>query len=170
MLSRSASSSVAARAISDPLVLPLHQPRPPLRGPEVPAMRWRRSVSTSVLERVAHPAFFLVFGAHLKAGVTEHQKRSRGTPGLFSRFLGAFKSGVTRHRAWKRPCRTVSPAGRVRVLAVVLDSALVESFNRVLLSERSLVFSYPTVHTQQSSVRTACGAQRAPSQNSWARL
>ena len=35
---------------------------------------------------------------------------------------------------------------------VVLDSALVESFNRVLLSGRSLVFSYPTVHTQQSSV------------------
>ena len=27
-----------------------------------------------------------------------------------------------------------------------------ESFNRVLLSGRSLVFSYPTVHTQQSSV------------------
>ena len=50
------------------------------------------------------------------------------------------------------------PAGfeiqNVRVLAsqVVLDSALVESFNRVLLSGRSLVFSYPTVHTQQSSV------------------
>ena len=42
----------------------------------------------------------------------------------------------------------------VRVLAsqVVLDSALVESFNRVLLSGRCLVFSYPTVHTQQSSV------------------
>ena len=35
---------------------------------------------------------------------------------------------------------------------VVLDSALVESFNRALLSGRSLVFSYPTVHTQQSSV------------------
>ena len=30
----------------------------------------------------------------------------------------------------------------------VLDSALVESFNRALLSRRSLVFSYPTVHTQ----------------------
>ena len=42
----------------------------------------------------------------------------------------------------------------VRVLAsqVVLDSALVESFNRALLSGRSLVFSYPTAHTQQSSV------------------
>ena len=42
----------------------------------------------------------------------------------------------------------------VRVLAsqVVLDSALVESFNRVLLSGRSLVFSYSTVHTQQSTV------------------
>ena len=37
----------------------------------------------------------------------------------------------------------------VRVLAsqVVLDSALVESFNRVLLSGRSLVFSYPTAHS-----------------------
>ena len=33
-----------------------------------------------------------------------------------------------------------------------MDSALVESFNRVLLSGRSLVFSYITVHTQQSTV------------------
>ncbi|CAE7903161.1 unnamed protein product, partial [Symbiodinium necroappetens] len=42
----------------------------------------------------------------------------------------------------------------VRVLAsqVTLDSALVESFNRVLLSGCSLVFSYPTVHTQTTSV------------------
>ena len=42
----------------------------------------------------------------------------------------------------------------MRVLAsqVTLDSALVESFNRVLLSGRSLVFSYPTVHTQVTSV------------------
>ena len=42
----------------------------------------------------------------------------------------------------------------IRVLAsqVTLDSALVESFNRVLLSGRSLVFSYPTVHTQVTSV------------------
>ena len=38
----------------------------------------------------------------------------------------------------------------VRVLAsqVTLDSALVESFNKVLLSGRSLVFSYPTMHIQ----------------------
>ena len=37
----------------------------------------------------------------------------------------------------------------VRVLAsqVVLDSALVESFNRALLSGRSLVFSHPTVQS-----------------------
>ena len=51
---------------------------------------------------------------------------------------------------------------------VVLDSALVESFNRVLLSGRSLVFSYPTVHTQQSTVPGRGGAQRhrrAPSRN-----
>ena len=42
----------------------------------------------------------------------------------------------------------------VRVLAsqVTLDSALVESFNKVLLSGRSLVFSYPTMHTQVSSI------------------
>ena len=41
----------------------------------------------------------------------------------------------------------------IRVLAsqVVLDSALVESFNRVLAG-RSLVFSHPTAHTQQSTV------------------
>jgi hypothetical protein len=42
----------------------------------------------------------------------------------------------------------------VRVLAsqVTLDSALVESFNRALLSGRSLVFNYPTIHTQVSNV------------------
>ena len=41
----------------------------------------------------------------------------------------------------------------VRVLAsqVTLDSALVESFNKMLLSGRSLVFSNPTVHTQVTS-------------------
>ena len=41
----------------------------------------------------------------------------------------------------------------VRVLGsqVTLDSALEESFNRVLLSGRSLVF-HPTVHTQVTSV------------------
>ena len=38
----------------------------------------------------------------------------------------------------------------VRVLAfqVRMDSALVESFNKVLLSGRSMVFSYSTMHTQ----------------------
>ena len=42
----------------------------------------------------------------------------------------------------------------VTVLAsqVTLDSALVESFNKVLLSGRSLVFSYPTMHTQVSNI------------------
>jgi hypothetical protein len=42
----------------------------------------------------------------------------------------------------------------VRALAsqVTLDSALLESFNRVLLSGRSLVFSYPTMHTQVTTV------------------
>ncbi|CAE7317175.1 unnamed protein product [Symbiodinium microadriaticum] len=42
----------------------------------------------------------------------------------------------------------------VRVLAsqVTLDSALQESFNKVLLSGRSLIFSYPTMHTQVSNV------------------
>ena len=57
---------------------------------------------------------------------------------------------------WRTPATlsTDFEIQNVRVLAsqVVLDSALVESFNRVLLSGRSLVFSYPTVHTQQSSV------------------
>ena len=42
----------------------------------------------------------------------------------------------------------------VRALAsqVTLDSALVESFNKVLLSGRSLVFSYPVTQTQVSSI------------------
>ena len=42
------------------------------------------------------------------------------------------------------------PAGAT--LSTDFEIQNVESFNRVLLSGRSLVFSYPTVHTQQSSV------------------
>ena len=37
-----------------------------------------------------------------------------------------------------------------------------ESFNRVLLSGRSLVFSYPTVHTQQSSVPNGVAEHKDP--------
>ena len=68
------------------------------------------------------------------------------TTALWSENAGAHPSGAT--------LSTDFEIQNVRVLAsqVVLDSALVESFNRVLLSGRSLVFSYPTVHTQQSSV------------------
>ena len=42
----------------------------------------------------------------------------------------------------------------VRVLAsqVTLDSALYESYQKILLSGRSLVFAYPTMHTQVSSI------------------
>ena len=50
--------------------------------------------------------------------------------------------------------RLRDPGVRVLASQVVLDSALVESFNRALLSGRSLVFSYPAVHTQQSTVPT----------------
>ena len=35
---------------------------------------------------------------------------------------------------------------------VTLDSALRESFERILLSNRSLIFSFPSLHVQQSSV------------------
>ena len=35
---------------------------------------------------------------------------------------------------------------------VTLDSALRESFERILLSNRSLVFSFPSLHVQQSSI------------------
>ena len=68
------------------------------------------------------------------------------TTALWSENAGAHPAGATLSTDFK--------IQNVRVLAsqVVLDSALVESFNRVLLSGRSLVFSYPTVHTQQSSV------------------
>ena len=42
----------------------------------------------------------------------------------------------------------------VRLLAdqVTLDSALRESFERILLSNRSLIFSFPSLHVQQSSI------------------
>ena len=68
------------------------------------------------------------------------------TTALWSENAGAHPAGAT--------LSTDFEIQSVRVLAsqVVLDSALVESFNRVLLSGRSLVFSYPAVHTQQSSV------------------
>ena len=64
------------------------------------------------------------------------------TTALWSENAGAHPAGAT--------LSTDFEIQNVRVLAsqVVLDSALVESFNRVLLSGRSLVFSYPTVHTQ----------------------
>ena len=68
------------------------------------------------------------------------------TTALCSKNAGAHPAGAT--------LSTDFEIQNVRVLAsqVVLDSALVESFNRVLLSGRSLVFSYPTVHTQQSTL------------------
>ena len=68
------------------------------------------------------------------------------TTALWSENAGAHPAGAT--------LSTDFEIQNVRVLAsqIVLDSALVESFNRVLLSGRSLVFSYPTVHTQQSTV------------------
>ena len=68
------------------------------------------------------------------------------TTALWSENAGAHPAGAT--------LSTDFEIQNVRLLTsqVVLDSALVESFNRVLLSGRSLVFSYPTVHTQQSSV------------------
>ena len=68
------------------------------------------------------------------------------TTALWSENAGAHPAGATLSTDFK--------IQNVRVLAsqIVLDSALVESFNQVLLSGRSLVFSYPTVHTQQSSV------------------
>ena len=64
------------------------------------------------------------------------------TTALRSENAGAHPAGAT--------LSTDFEIQNVRVLAsqVVLDSALVESFNRVLLSGRS----HPTVHTQQSSV------------------
>ena len=60
------------------------------------------------------------------------------TTALWSENAGAHPAGAT--------LSTDFEIQNVRVLAsqVVLDSALVESFNRVLLSGRSLVFSYPT--------------------------
>ena len=62
------------------------------------------------------------------------------TTALWSENAGAHPSGATLSTVRSRTSG-FWPPGR-----------LVESFNRVLLSGRSLVFSYPTVHTQQSSV------------------
>ena len=45
---------------------------------------------------------------------------------------------------------------------VTLDSALYESYQKILLSGRSLVFAYPTMHTQVSSI-PAGSSSPAPS-------
>ena len=85
--------------------------------------------------------------------------------------LGLFKAGkmlppelnLVLEIEFAPPAEAVRPGGagsedyeiqNVRVLAsqVTLDSALVESFRRVLLSGRSLVFSFPAMHTQVSSI------------------
>ena len=73
-------------------------------------------------------------------------KFADATTALWSENAGAHPAGAT--------LSTDFEIQNVRVMAsqVVLDSALVESYNRVLLSGRSLVFSHPTVHTQQSTV------------------
>ena len=72
---------------------------------------------------------------------------------LWSENAGAHPAGAT--------LSTDFEIQNVRVLAsqVVLDSALVESFNRALLSGRSLVFSYPTHAAVQRPERRG-GAQR----------
>ena len=77
------------------------------------------------------------------------------TTALWSENAGAHPSGAT--------LSTDFEIQNVRVLAsqVVLDSALVESFNRALLSGRSLVFSYPTVpHAAVQRPERRGGAQR----------
>ena len=78
------------------------------------------------------------------------------TTALWSENAGAHPVGAT--------LSTDFEIQNVRVLAsqVVLDSALVESFNRALLSGRSLVFSYPTVHTQQSRRSPPAGSLPRP--------
>ena len=85
------------------------------------------------------------------------------TTALWSENAGAHPSGAT--------LSTDFEIQNVRVLAsqVVLDSALVESFNRVLLSGRSLVFSYPTVHTQQSSAGQFGAGRGFHRHSSWSR-
>ena len=76
------------------------------------------------------------------------------TTALWSENGGARASGAT--------LSTDFAIQNVRVLAsqVVLDSALVESFNRVLLSGRSLVFSFPTVHAAVQRPERSGGTQR----------
>ena len=89
------------------------------------------------------------------------------TTALWSENAGAHPSGAT--------LSTDFEIQNVRVLAsqVVLDSALVESFNRALLSGRSLVFSYPTVQSSvpngvaEHNVTVARATTRAPRSTSW---
>ena len=71
-------------------------------------------------------------------------------PGAGDRIRGG--RGRTLAGGATAPRATASRNVRVLASQVTLDSALVESFNKVLLSGRSLVFSYPTMHTQVSNI------------------
>ena len=94
--------------------------------------------------------------------------------------LGLFKAGkmlppelnLTLEVEFAPPAEAVRPGDNgsedyeiqnVRVLAsqVTLDSALVESFRRVMMSGRSLVFSFPSLHTQVSSIPAAATSHNA---------
>ena len=84
--------------------------------------------------------------------------------------IGMFQSGkflppqlnLVLELEFAEPADALRPGGgstdyaieNVRVLAsqVTLDSALYESYQKILLSGRSLVFAYPTMHTQVSSI------------------
>ena len=86
-------------------------------------MFFRRCHVSSKMKKRDTPAFFLVFWAHSKAVPLNFKNEETWHPRLFSRFLGAFKSGVTKRQKWRsvtpglsqaqrRPCRRASPAGR----------------------------------------------------------
>ena len=64
------------------------------------------SVPAALCEEIARAATedwkMLIFPCFCRflGGATKHQKLRRGAPPPFSRFLGAFKSGVTKHQKW----------------------------------------------------------------------
>ena len=62
-------------------------------------LRLRRGTSFKN-EEEGHRASFLVFWAHSKAVSLNFKNEEEGHRCLFSRFLGAFGSGVTKHQKW----------------------------------------------------------------------
>ena len=155
----------------EPSRILLHQASPALR--QRPALRRHLRVRPALLPVLTVEARGMVQeqGHHRLLGTdapvpAQNYKDVLMAPTL----IGMFQAGkflppqlnLVLELEFAEPADALRPGGgstdysieNVRVLAsqVTLDSALYESYQKILLSGRSLVFAYPTMHTQVSSI------------------